>query len=237
MHRAYDPTRARWLNRDPIAEAGGINLYQAVGSNPVNFRDPSGLFQGDALRYAAQLALEEEAAGLGPENPIADIVAAATLAIGVAVSVASSDHAPAPAAGGNGNGNQQPPAAATGGCPPEDSGSGAPPPDGTTPLFRAVSQAELQDLNTTGNFNNPLGIENKYFSTTAEGASSYAQQTFGTGLYQGPYSIVQTSIPTNLIGPTMQVTVDGGISTVVVPTELLPNLSPANTLPYSPLVP
>jgi hypothetical protein len=58
---------------------------------------------------------------------------------------------------------------------------------------RAVSQAELQDLNTT--------------------------------------------IPTNLISPTMQVTVDGGISTVVVPAELLPNLSPANTLPYSPLVP
>jgi hypothetical protein len=98
-----------------------------------------------------------------------------------------------------------------------------------------VSSAELDDLAATGTFNNPLGIESKYFSTTAEGASSYAQQTVGTGLYQGPYSIVQTSIPTSLISPVMQVSVDGGISTVVVPTELLPSLSPANPLSFMPL--
>ena len=34
---------AFWLSRDPIAENGGINLYQYVGNNPVNFIDPLGL--------------------------------------------------------------------------------------------------------------------------------------------------------------------------------------------------
>ena len=33
----------RWLNRDPIAEQGGINLFAYVGNNPVNKVDPLGL--------------------------------------------------------------------------------------------------------------------------------------------------------------------------------------------------
>lgn len=86
-----------------------------------------------------------------------------------------------------------------------------------------------------GAFRNPLGIENKYFSTTAQGAASYARQTFRTGLYEGPYTIVQTSIPTRAIDSTMRATVDRGISTVTVPTELLPQLSPANPLNFAPL--
>jgi RHS repeat-associated protein len=42
LYRAYDPTHARWLNRDPIAEFGGINLYAYVNGNPVRYRDPTG---------------------------------------------------------------------------------------------------------------------------------------------------------------------------------------------------
>jgi RHS repeat-associated protein len=41
--RFYEPSFQRWLNRDPIGEAGGIILYQFVGNNPVNFIDPDGL--------------------------------------------------------------------------------------------------------------------------------------------------------------------------------------------------
>ena len=41
--RAYEPNFGRWLNRDPIGEVGGLNLYGFVGNSPVNFVDPDGL--------------------------------------------------------------------------------------------------------------------------------------------------------------------------------------------------
>jgi len=42
-YRYYEPNLQRWLNRDPIQEAGGINLYRFVGNNPINWVDPFGL--------------------------------------------------------------------------------------------------------------------------------------------------------------------------------------------------
>lgn len=41
--RFYMPELGKWPNRDPIGEAGGLNLYGYVGSDPVNFWDPNGL--------------------------------------------------------------------------------------------------------------------------------------------------------------------------------------------------
>ncbi len=43
LYRAYDWLTGRWLSRDPIAEAGGINLYGYVSNNPTNRRDLFGL--------------------------------------------------------------------------------------------------------------------------------------------------------------------------------------------------
>ncbi|MFL6521260.1 MAG: RHS repeat-associated core domain-containing protein [Chthoniobacterales bacterium] len=43
-YRAYDPTMARWINRDPIAESGGINLYRYVNNDPGRKVDPLGLY-------------------------------------------------------------------------------------------------------------------------------------------------------------------------------------------------
>jgi RHS repeat-associated protein len=46
-HRYYDPSTGRFLTRDPIDYAGGINLYGYVENNPVNFTDTNGPSKGD----------------------------------------------------------------------------------------------------------------------------------------------------------------------------------------------
>jgi RHS repeat-associated protein len=47
-NRAYDSRTGRWLQEDPIGVAGGLNLYQFNGNNPINFSDPFGLCPGGA---------------------------------------------------------------------------------------------------------------------------------------------------------------------------------------------
>lgn len=41
--RWYSPNTGRWFSRDPIMEAGGLNLYGFVGNNPLNRIDRLGL--------------------------------------------------------------------------------------------------------------------------------------------------------------------------------------------------
>jgi RHS repeat-associated protein len=62
--------RAEWLSRDPIAERGGINLYDYVLNNPVKHTDKLGLVIG--VDDAAEAALVIEGATIfwnaeGPE--------------------------------------------------------------------------------------------------------------------------------------------------------------------------
>ena len=42
-YRYYTPQTGRWINRDPIEERGGVNLYGFVGNKPVNWADILGL--------------------------------------------------------------------------------------------------------------------------------------------------------------------------------------------------
>ena len=42
-YRYYSPELGRWINRDPIGEDGGNNLYGFVGNSPINFLDKLGL--------------------------------------------------------------------------------------------------------------------------------------------------------------------------------------------------
>lgn len=46
LARFYNPSLQRWLNRDPIGEAGGINLYGFVGNAPSDLVDPYGFEAG-----------------------------------------------------------------------------------------------------------------------------------------------------------------------------------------------
>ena len=53
LYRAYNPVLGRWINRDPIGEKGGLDLYAYVRDNPVDLTDffglcPSGQSADDA---------------------------------------------------------------------------------------------------------------------------------------------------------------------------------------------
>jgi hypothetical protein len=43
-HAYYDPAAQRWLNRDPIEETGGLNMYGFVRNEPIHAIDPFGHF-------------------------------------------------------------------------------------------------------------------------------------------------------------------------------------------------
>lgn len=73
LYRFYDPNLQRWLNRDPIYEHGGINLYVFVENQPTVGRDPLGLdLDGEVrcaeARVAAELALQHAASDPTTQN-------------------------------------------------------------------------------------------------------------------------------------------------------------------------
>lgn len=49
--RYYSPELGRWINRDPIEERGGVNLYGMVRNDPVNFVDYLGLKQKRGCKF------------------------------------------------------------------------------------------------------------------------------------------------------------------------------------------
>lgn len=61
-HRFYSPSLGRWLSRDPIEEAGGVNLYGFVGNDPINQQDLLGLSFFDSTAflwgYTARMAYD-----------------------------------------------------------------------------------------------------------------------------------------------------------------------------------
>ncbi len=55
--RYYSPELGRWVNRDPIGEDGGVNLYGMVGNDPVNQWDGLGNKPGTRLTKAEAKSL------------------------------------------------------------------------------------------------------------------------------------------------------------------------------------
>ena len=96
--RNYLPAIGRWMTRDPLGEAGGLNLYAFVGNNPVNWVDPWGLYRSPewARRWlpwvpAWDLALTNFEQGnylAGVGNTATSFVTAALVAAPIATSPA-----------------------------------------------------------------------------------------------------------------------------------------------------
>ncbi len=64
--RWYDPVTGRWLSKDPIGISGGLNQYVFCGNNPVNFRDPDGLFAKEGHEYWMDVAVAgQDRGGIG----------------------------------------------------------------------------------------------------------------------------------------------------------------------------
>jgi RHS repeat-associated protein len=49
-NRLYDQSTGRWTQEDPVGVAGGLNLYQFNGNNPVAYTDPFGLSPEDCKK-------------------------------------------------------------------------------------------------------------------------------------------------------------------------------------------
>lgn len=50
----YDPHTGRWLNRDPLEERGGLNLYAVARNNTVKHFDRLGLSELSEAQYRAK---------------------------------------------------------------------------------------------------------------------------------------------------------------------------------------
>jgi RHS repeat-associated protein len=91
--RAYDSDLGRWVNRDPISELGGINLYGYVSNNPITFIDPIGLYAS----LAGFLVDAGIATGVGIAIATASpAVALAALAVGAAILLTPTSIGPEP---------------------------------------------------------------------------------------------------------------------------------------------
>jgi RHS repeat-associated protein len=63
-YRYYLPELGRWVNRDPIGEEGGVNLYGMVGNDPDNWVDLLGLKDNWHHLYPQQFKPNFDSAGI-----------------------------------------------------------------------------------------------------------------------------------------------------------------------------
>ena len=61
----YNPNTGRWLNRDPIEEVGGMNLYRFAVNNPLIYFDSSGLASYLFFDMAGGPTLDRDAGHVG----------------------------------------------------------------------------------------------------------------------------------------------------------------------------
>lgn len=71
-HRFYNPDTGRWLNRDPIGEAGGENVYALLNNYAIGNYDILGLAAGENVWQEAFDVMHQRT--LGIINPPAILI-------------------------------------------------------------------------------------------------------------------------------------------------------------------
>ena len=101
--RYYSPAIGRWTTRDPLGEAGGLNLYAFVGNNPVNWVDPWGLqvqtYQVgtfDTLKGLSQVGDDLAIHHVIQKHPACQIIPGYDQATGPAIALPHSEHGAVP---------------------------------------------------------------------------------------------------------------------------------------------
>ncbi|SFE75530.1 RHS repeat-associated core domain-containing protein [Actinacidiphila alni] len=106
-------------------------------------------------------------------------------------------------------------------------------------IYRAVQSKELAQLLKTRRFENVLGIETKYFSTTMEGAAAYARAAFKAYKEEGPYTLVRSVIHKDAINPESLIDhladAGGGIDALALSVEEMAHAGRVRILPFMPL--
>lgn len=186
-HRHYDSTTGRFLSRDPIGFAGGLNLYEYSSNSPVTMTDAWGLnptLEASAARDVST-GLKKIAVGVGLTQAAPVVIdpgdAAGVIMIGsgakdvtkgIVKYVVSKATSPSPGGAPVPSPN---PAPGPSPKPPEDD-------DDCRKyhyLHRAVGPNERQSVDVTGRFSpNPSGIDGKYFYPTKKQAIIFANSHY-----------------------------------------------------------
>jgi RHS repeat-associated protein len=180
-NRFYDPATGRFTQEDPIGIAGGLNVYGVASGDPVTYSDPYGL--------CAQAGEDTVPKTVCSVNPSAEEKQQHTAAQRL-FRISHGDHINDQGLGGL---ELLIPVGGEAKVAEEASVS----------LYRAVSQAEFDQLMETGVFHagsNSLG--GKWFATTAANAAKW-----GEAMYRGEaFRIVEARVPRNVFEQMMHMT-------------------------------
>lgn len=95
-YRYYTAEVGRWLARDPIGLSGGRNLCAMVRNAPINRIDHLGLWNPGIMKTGVTLAESEVILGGGPEDPVTDLSALATVLVAAVIAWIAPDPLPPP---------------------------------------------------------------------------------------------------------------------------------------------